>query len=153
MSYGPERPEISHNPPAHPTEKSKYIPVTHESFARSHYKGGADVVAHYLSLYPDSRIFSGKSFILGGSFANELNLRAGVKVGDLSANLIENINPVANLFRIPSKQVALLEDWSVNSRLGQDCSGHEHNQHIRSPVVVSNRPETDYHTGRSLKHP
>ncbi|WP_290391982.1 GH3 auxin-responsive promoter family protein, partial [uncultured Duncaniella sp.] len=36
-----------------------------------------------------------------------------VKVGDLSANLIENINPVANLFRIPSKQVALLEDWSV----------------------------------------
>ncbi|WP_290158838.1 GH3 auxin-responsive promoter family protein [uncultured Duncaniella sp.] len=93
--------------------KSKYIPVTRESFARSHYKGGADVVAHYLSLYPDSRIFSGKSFILGGSFANELNLRAGVKVGDLSANLIDNINPVANLFRIPSKQVALLEDWSV----------------------------------------
>ncbi len=66
-----------------------------------------------ISVSPDSRIFSGKSFILGGSFANELNLRAGVKVGDLSANLIENINPVANLFRIPSKQVALLEDWSV----------------------------------------
>ncbi len=93
--------------------KSKYIPVTRESFNRSHYRGGADVVAHYLSLYPDSRIFSGKSFILGGSFANELTLPPGVKVGDLSANLIDRINPIANLFRVPSKKVALLEDWAV----------------------------------------
>ena len=93
--------------------KSKYIPVTRESFSRSHYRGGADVVAHYLSLYPDSRIFSGKSFILGGSFANELTLPHGVRVGDLSANLIDRINPVANLFRVPSKEIALLEDWAV----------------------------------------
>lgn len=93
--------------------KSKYIPVTPESFRRSHYRGGSDVVAHYLNLYPDSRIFSGKSFILGGSFANELNLKPGVRVGDLSANLIDNINPVANLFRVPSKSTALLEDWAV----------------------------------------
>lgn len=93
--------------------KSKYIPVTRESFNRSHYRGGADVVAHYLSLYPDSRIFSGKSFILGGSFANELTLPPSVKVGDLSANLIDRINPIANLFRVPSKKIALLEDWAV----------------------------------------
>ncbi len=93
--------------------KSKYIPVTPESFRRSHYRGGSDVVAHYLNLYPDSRIFSGKSFILGGSFANELQLKAGARVGDLSANLIDNINPIANLFRVPSKSTALLEDWAV----------------------------------------
>ena len=93
--------------------KSKYIPVTRESFSRSHCRGGTDVVAHYLSLYPDSRIFSGKSFILGGSFANELTLPHGVRVGDLSANLIDRINPVANLFRVPSKEIALLEDWAV----------------------------------------
>lgn len=92
--------------------KSKYIPVTRESFSRSHYRGGGDVVAHYLSLYPDSRIFSGKSFILGGSFANELTLPPHVKVGDLSANLIYNINPVANLFRVPSRNIALMQDWA-----------------------------------------
>lgn len=92
--------------------KSKYIPVTRESFSRSHYRGGSDVVAHYLSLYPDSRIFSGKSFILGGSFANELTLPPHVKVGDLSANLIDNINPVANLFRVPSRSIALMQDWA-----------------------------------------
>ncbi len=92
--------------------KSKYIPVTRESFSRSHYRGGGDVVAHYLSLYPDSRSFSGKSFILGGRFANELTLPPHVKVGDLSANLIDNINPVANLFRVPSRSIALMQDWA-----------------------------------------
>ena len=71
------------------------------------------MISHYLSLYPDSRIFAGKSFILGGSFANELTLPPGVRVGDLSANLIENINPLVNLTRVPSKRIALLEDWAV----------------------------------------
>ncbi|MCM1503650.1 MAG: GH3 auxin-responsive promoter family protein [Muribaculum sp.] len=92
--------------------KSKYIPITPDSFRRTHYRGGFDVVAHYLDLYPDSKIFDGKSFILGGSYANELTLPKNVVVGDLSANLIDNINPLANLVRIPSKRVALMEDWS-----------------------------------------
>lgn len=93
--------------------KSKYIPITRTSLSRNHYAGGRDVVAHYLNLYPDSRIFAGKSFILGGSFANEIEgLKPGVKVGDLSANLIENINPVANLVRVPDKKTALMADWN-----------------------------------------
>lgn len=92
--------------------KSKYIPITGASFRNCHYRGGADVVAHYLNLYPDSRVFSGKGFILGGSFANELDLHNGVRVGDLSANLIDNINPLANMVRVPSKQVALMQDWT-----------------------------------------
>lgn len=93
--------------------KSKYIPVTDDSLRYSHYRGGADVVARYLHAFPGSRLFSGKGFILGGSFANELNLPAGsrVRVGDLSANLIENINPLANLVRVPDKATALMADW------------------------------------------
>lgn len=92
--------------------RSKYIPITRESFQWNHYPGASDVVTHYLNMNPDSRIFSGKAFILGGSFANNLQLKPGVRVGDLSANLIENMNPLANLARIPSKQVALMEDWT-----------------------------------------
>lgn len=91
--------------------KSKYIPITDESFSRCHYQGATDVVAHYLHLYPDSRIFAGKGFILGGSYANELSLKPGVVVGDLSANLIDNINPIVNLVRVPNKRIALMEDW------------------------------------------
>lgn len=91
--------------------KSKYIPLTADSLKRCHYRGGSYVVAHYLNLYPDSRIFSGKGFILGGSYGNALELKPGVKVGDLSAHLIDGINPLVNLFRVPSKKTALMENW------------------------------------------
>ena len=93
--------------------KSKYIPITRESFKRNHYQGAADVVALYLNMNPESRLFAGKAFILGGSFANEASGAApGTRIGDLSANLIENINPLVNLLRVPGKQVALMEDWA-----------------------------------------
>ena len=32
-------------------------------------------------------------------------------MGDLSANLIDNINPLVNLVRVPDKRIALMEDW------------------------------------------
>ena len=108
--------------------RSKYIPVTRESFRWNHYVGASDVVSHYLNLNPGSRLFSGKAFILGGSFANNLKLKPGVRVGDLSANLIENMNPLANLVRIPGKQVALMEDWNeklpmlVDAAIGQNVT-------------------------------
>ncbi|MBR6431702.1 MAG: GH3 auxin-responsive promoter family protein, partial [Muribaculaceae bacterium] len=108
--------------------RSKYIPVTRESLSWNHYQGSSDVVSHYLNLNPASRIFSGKAFILGGSFANNLQLPRGVRVGDLSANLIENMNPLANLVRIPNRQVALMENWAeklprlVDAAIGQDVT-------------------------------
>ena len=57
-------------------------------------------------------MFSGKAFVLGGSFANEIpNLRSDARVGDLSAHLISLIPSAANFFRVPSKPIALMEDW------------------------------------------
>ncbi|MBR5686133.1 MAG: GH3 auxin-responsive promoter family protein [Muribaculaceae bacterium] len=102
--------------------RSKYIPITRESFKWNHFVGASDVVSHYLNLNPASRLFSGKAFILGGSFANHLQLPRGVRVGDLSANLIENMNPLANLVRIPSREVALMEDWQEKLPLLVDAS-------------------------------
>lgn len=92
--------------------KSKYIPITKEGLKGNHYRGAGTVIARYLENYPDSRIFAGKGFILGGSFANALQLKPGVKVGDLSAHLIEDIPEAINLFRIPSKKTALIADWN-----------------------------------------
>ena len=108
--------------------RSKYIPITRESFHWNHFLGSSDVVSHYLNLNPSSRIFSGKAFILGGSFANNLQLKRGVRVGDLSANLIENMNPLANLVRIPNRRVALMENWTeklpllVEASIGQNVT-------------------------------
>lgn len=94
--------------------KSKFIPITSRALSHNHYAGASDAVAAYLRLVPDSRLFSGKALILGGSFANELSadqIAPGVHVGDLSATLIRKVNPLVNLLRIPSKKVALMSDW------------------------------------------
>ncbi|MBD5217303.1 MAG: GH3 auxin-responsive promoter family protein [Bacteroidales bacterium] len=94
--------------------KSKYIPITPDSLRTNHYPGASDAVAHYLRRNPSSRIFSGKGFILGGSFANELNLTdSKVRVGDLSATLINDVTPLAEAVRIPEKKIALMPDWDV----------------------------------------
>ena len=93
-------------------DKSKFIPVSPEGLKRIHYRGGSDVVALYLRNNPKSRMLDGRGLILGGSHAPNYNL-PGSLVGDLSAILIENINPVVNLIRVPSKKTALLSDFEI----------------------------------------
>lgn len=93
--------------------RSKYIPVTDASLRRNHFGGSACCVAQYLRLYPESRLLGGRSFILGGSFATELREHpADVKVGDLSAHLIEKMPACSSYLRVPaSRSVALMSDW------------------------------------------
>ena len=93
-------------------DKSKFIPVSDEGLQKIHYAGGYDSVALYLRNNPQSKLFDGRALILGGSHAPNYNL-PGSLVGDLSAILIENINPLANLVRVPKKQTALLSDFEV----------------------------------------
>ena len=92
--------------------RSKYIPVTNDGLKINHYKGAACSVALYLKANPASRMFAGKGLVLGGSFATEVKTsRKNVVIGDVSATLIEWINPLANIFRVPDKHTALLPDW------------------------------------------
>lgn len=93
-------------------DKSKFIPVSKDGLKDTHYAGGRDAVAWYLGNNLESRIFDGKALILGGSHAPNYNLK-GSLVGDLSAILIENINPLVNLVRVPKKQTALLSDFEI----------------------------------------
>ena len=101
-------------------DKSKFIPVTPDGLRNNHYGGGQDVVTLYLRNTPDSRLFDGRGLILGGSHAPNYNL-PGSLVGDLSAILIENINPLVNLVRVPKKETALLADFEVK----RDRIAHE----------------------------
>ena len=104
-------------------DKSKFIPVSQEGLQHIHYQGGKDVVALYLRNNPHSRLFDGRSLILGGSHSPNYNL-PGSLVGDLSAILIENINPLANLVRVPKKQTALLSDFEVKrDRIARETLG------------------------------
>ena len=93
-------------------DKSKFIPVSLDGLKKIHYLGARDCVSCYLAINPQSKIFKfkGKSLILGGSHAPNLNTPNSL-VGDLSAILIENVPRAVNLTRIPQKEVALLSDF------------------------------------------
>ena len=94
------------------TDKSKFIPVSETSLYECHYKGGKDTIATYLNNRPDSRLFSGKALILGGS-CKPAPYNRHVLAGDLSAVLIRNIHPMANFFRVPSKKIILMDEWEA----------------------------------------
>ncbi len=93
-------------------DKSKFIPVTKDALKRTHYKGGTDVVSIYLHLNPKSRFFNGKGLILGGSH-KPTEIAPNIHAGDLSACLIQNINPLVNVIRTPSKEIALMDEWEA----------------------------------------
>ncbi len=93
-------------------DKSKFIPVSADGLKNIHYKGGKDAVALYLRNNPKSKLFDGRSLILGGSHSPNYNVANSI-VGDLSAILIENINPLANLVRVPKKSIALMPDFEA----------------------------------------
>lgn len=105
-------------------DKSKFIPVSKDGLKNIHYKGGQDAVALYLRQNPDSRFFSGKGLILGGSHSPNYNLKNSL-VGDLSAILIQNINPLVNLIRVPSKKIALLSEFEEKVEQIADTTIHQ----------------------------
>ncbi len=91
-------------------DKSKFIPIPYESLYENHYKAGKDMVAVYIHNRPGTKIFTGKSLSIGGSHEiSKFNKHA--RYGDLSAVLIENMPWFYELFRAPSKEVALMAEW------------------------------------------
>ena len=96
-------------------DKSKFIPVTPESLEGCHYKCGKDMLAIYLYNRPDSKLFSGKGLAIGGSHQVNQNNQSAY-FGDLSAVLTENMPFFFEMFRVPSKKVALLSEWEEKLR-------------------------------------
>ncbi len=90
--------------------KSKFIPVSKDALEKCHFRGGRDVLALYTYNYPDSNIFSGKGLTLGGSHKID-NYNNQSYYGDLSAILIEHLPFWTEFIRIPSQEVALLDEW------------------------------------------
>lgn len=105
-------------------DKSKFIPVSPDGLKNIHYMGGTDAVALYLGINPESKFFSGKGLILGGSHSPNYNLKDSL-VGDLSAILIQNINPLVNLIRVPSKEIALLSEFEEKVERIADTTIHQ----------------------------
>lgn len=92
--------------------RSKYIPVSAESLEECHYKGGKDMVSLYVSNYPESKLFTGKSLTIGGTLEkNPLNPLGTAKAGDISAVITQNLPIWAQFARTPSLETALMGEW------------------------------------------
>lgn len=91
--------------------RSKYIPITEISLYENHYKAGKDILSNYYERNPNADLFSGKTLVVGGSSqTNELS--EGSYIGDLSAIIIKNFPWWVEMKRTPSRETALLNDWS-----------------------------------------
>jgi hypothetical protein len=88
---------------------TKYIPVTH-AMVRSNKKAALDLLVHHIANKPDTRLFGGPNFILGGS--TDLVERApGVLSGDLSGIAIKTVPWWARGRSFPPLDLALIADW------------------------------------------
>lgn len=92
------------------SDRSKFIPVTKVSLEDCHYKGGKDLLAIYYSNFPDSKIYSGKHLVIGGS-AEENMHRPDSYTGDLSSIILKNLPWWVEFKRIPSRETALMSKW------------------------------------------
>lgn len=88
---------------------TKYIPFT-ASMQRSNTKAGIDLLAHHLLNHPSSKIFAGRSFILGGS-TDLVQQSPGIFSGDLSGIAVKTLPWWAKKRYFPSQEVALLKNW------------------------------------------
>lgn len=90
--------------------KSKFIPVSKETLEEGHFKGGKDVMALYCSNNPETKLFSGKSLIMGGSHQNNEYFE-GSKYGDVSAVMMQNMPLLGHFLQTPGLKTALMDEW------------------------------------------
>jgi hypothetical protein len=89
--------------------KTKYIPVSAEMLA-SNRKAAQTMLAYHLESRPDSRLFHGRIFFLGGS--TDLSEPApGVFEGDLSGIAAWQLSPLLRPYTFPPLELALETDW------------------------------------------
>ncbi len=106
---------------------TKYIPVTRAMVA-SNRKAAQTVVAYHLAARPDSKLFRGKIFFLGGS-TNLEQPCPGVRQGDLSGIAIEEAGDWLRPFTYPPLALALETDWDRKLTLMAERS-------IREPITM-----------------
>ncbi|MBW7838241.1 MAG: GH3 auxin-responsive promoter family protein [Chitinophagaceae bacterium] len=101
------------------SDKSKFIPLSEESFRENHYKASKDVLTNYYNNFPKSDLLTGKGLVIGGS--HQINVvNEMVQYGDLSALLMQNSPFWGQWLRTPELKIALMDEWeSKIERLAQ----------------------------------
>ena len=91
------------------TGDSKYIPVSAAMMA-SNRRAVLDIFTHHLAARPNSRVFAGHNFMLGGS-TDLQRLAPGIYSGDLSGIAANAVPWWARRRYFPPRALALVDDW------------------------------------------
>jgi hypothetical protein len=91
-------------------DKSKFIPVSDENLHQCHLKGSHDTIALWLNSNPNTKMFSGKGLVMGGSL-KEFSEFKETLLGDVSAIMLNNMPFYAKYFHSPSVDIALMSEW------------------------------------------
>jgi hypothetical protein len=91
------------------TGTTKYIPVSREMH-RSNVRASADLLTHHLANRPQSRLFAGRVFMLGGS-TGLFRQAQGVFSGDLSGIAAAEMPGWARLRYFPPRELEAIADW------------------------------------------
>lgn len=104
--------------------RSKFIPVTPEALDDCHMKGGKDLLSIYVNNYPDTRMFTGKGLVIGGSQqVNQMDKNSKSYYGDVSAVIISNLPLWAQFVRTPSLDIALMDEWEAKlEKMAESCA-------------------------------
>jgi len=93
------------------TDKSKLVPVSHTYMIDGHLQGGKDTLSCYIQSHPDTKIFEGKSLIMGGTYEEHNVNGKKLKIGDVSAIMLELMPAYAKFFYTPNFETAFEADW------------------------------------------
>lgn len=88
---------------------TKYIPVSAAMLA-SNRRAARTMLAAHVRAHPDSRLFRGRLFYLGGSTALR-PVAPGVAEGDLSGIVAAELSPLWQPYTFPPLDLALESDW------------------------------------------
>ena len=102
---------------------TKYIPVSDEMVV-SNRQTARTMVAYHYAAHPDSRLFGGRMFFLGGS-AELRGVAPGVREGDLSGIAACEVSPLLRPFTFPPLELALESDWDRKLTLLAALSRHQ----------------------------
>jgi hypothetical protein len=95
--------------------KTKYLPLSKEMI-RSNVKAGTDLLSHHVNYRPHSKLFGGKSFVLGGS-TDLVEEAPGIWSGDLSGIAVKTLPWWAAQRYFPEPELALLKNWEEKIEL------------------------------------
>lgn len=106
------------------SDKSKFIPVSDQNFRNCHIQGTWDTMTAYYHEHPDSLIFAGKNFIMGGSY-QQYKPELPTIFGDVSALMIKNMPIVARPFFEPDFEISLMAEWEEKIKKMVDVATDE----------------------------